>query len=184
MSTSSIVDIIRLLITIDSSSLYLSNQPPPPPTTPSEESRAIKWLKKIHLIHSLIDLFSQSAPISARSVASVYCNVSQAICDLIRITREQILGVLYGGAGGANAGPFGVGGMNTIEDCLGSSSNTPVTFSMDGDDFAKEPSPISSQSLSKSASPSDINALIKNSILEDIERSIFYAYFIGLLFFI
>ena len=107
--------------------------------------------------------------------------MSQAICDLIRITREQILGVLYGGAGGANAGPFGVGGMNTIEDCLGSSSNTPVTFSMDGDDFAKEPSPISSQSLSKSASPSDINALIKNSILEDIERSNFYVYLIGLL---
>ncbi len=71
VNTSAILDIIlRLLTTIDSNEQRL---------------RSIVWLKSIRLIPRLIGLFHHSL------LPQIHSNVSQLMCDIIRISREQIL---------------------------------------------------------------------------------------------
>ena len=71
VNTSAIMDIIlRLLTTIDSNELRI---------------KSIIWLKKINLIGSLTNLFKYDHD------NQIHSNASQLICDIIRITREQIL---------------------------------------------------------------------------------------------
>ena len=76
-------------------------------------------------------------------MASVYCNVSQAICDLIKISREQIMNLIC---------ESNFGGL------LGSDE---ATFRMDQDDGRTQ------RAAGKSLGIPD---LVKSSILEDIER--------------
>lgn len=62
--------LLRLLTTIDNNDL---------------KQRVLKWLTDIDLIKNLINLFSYNYANDAHS------NVSQLLCDIIRISREQLL---------------------------------------------------------------------------------------------
>ncbi|CAF0926140.1 unnamed protein product [Brachionus calyciflorus] len=71
INTSAITDILlRLLTTIDSF---------------ESRSRIIQWLKDIKLINGIVELFSHEYS------NEVHSNASQVLCDLIRISRDQIL---------------------------------------------------------------------------------------------
>ena len=70
VNTSAIMDILlRLLTTIDNNEMRL---------------RVLEWLKRIKMIENLIGLFSSSYD------SQVHSNVAQVLCDIIRISREQI----------------------------------------------------------------------------------------------
>lgn len=141
MNTSSIIDIIRLLATIDNS---------------TTNNRAIKWLKKINLIQNLIALFANIKNINNKNIASVYCNVSQAICDLIKITREQTFNIICDNNTATTMFTTGINNNNMSEE------RTPSDQENSNDEqneVNKEPT-----------GPLDINTLVKNSILENIER--------------
>lgn len=70
INTSAIMDILlRLLTTIDNNDL---------------KKRVFKWLDDIKLIDNLINLFSSTYN------EDIHANVAQLLCDIIRITREQI----------------------------------------------------------------------------------------------
>ena len=62
--------LLRLLTTIDST---------------DSRSKIIDWLKSIKLINGLVELFSY------KHMSEVHSNASQVLCDLIRISRDQIL---------------------------------------------------------------------------------------------
>lgn len=66
---------LRLLTTIDNSRL---------------RSNVIDWLKQIRIVERLVEL------ISCENSSQVQSNVSQLLCDIIRIFREQILTSLDG----------------------------------------------------------------------------------------
>jgi hypothetical protein len=71
LSTSATIDvIIRLLTTVDSIEL---------------RNRINNWLKGIHFIGYLIDTFNYDCD------NQLHSNVSQLICDVIKISREQVL---------------------------------------------------------------------------------------------
>lgn len=71
INTSAIMDILlRLLTTIDGAEMRL---------------RVLEWLKNIKIIEKLVDLFSHEHSNLVQS------NASQVICDIIRISREQLL---------------------------------------------------------------------------------------------
>ena len=71
MNTSAVMDVLlRLLTTIENNEL---------------KQRVLKWLTDIDLIKNLISLFSH------KFTTDVHSNVSQLLCDIIRISREQIL---------------------------------------------------------------------------------------------
>jgi hypothetical protein len=70
INTSAIMDILlRLLTTIDNNDI---------------KKRVFKWLDDIQLINNLINLFSSNFN------EDIHANVSQLLCDIIRIAREQI----------------------------------------------------------------------------------------------
>jgi hypothetical protein len=120
VNTSAVMDIIlRLLTTIDSNELRF---------------KSIAWLKKINLISNLIGLFKQEYD------NQVHSNASQLICDIIRITREQILSYRENNLDFPNIQ------MNTT---FGSNSNN--------------------EENNRENSPHELSDLIKNSLLEDIE---------------
>jgi hypothetical protein len=62
--------LLRLLTTIENNEL---------------KQRVLKWLTDVDLIKNLISLFSHTF------TTDVHLNVSQLLCDIIRISREQIL---------------------------------------------------------------------------------------------
>ena len=62
--------LLRLLTTIENNEL---------------KQRVLKWLTDIELMKNLINLFSH------KFTNDVHSNVSQLLCDIIRISREQIL---------------------------------------------------------------------------------------------
>lgn len=165
MSTSSIVDIIRLLVTIDTTSALSSmSSGDGISNNNNNNNRAIQWLKKIHLVDHLIELFSSSKKLDTRKVASIYCNASQAICDMIRITREQLMNVLC---------------ENNMASLLGMSTGVEdPAFRMDHDGIASE---NNSNNKKYDVKPLDVPALVKSSILEDIERC-YLKFFHSLLF--
>lgn len=71
INTSAVMDVLlRLLTTIENNEL---------------KQRVLKWLTDINLIKNLVSLFSQ------KFTNDVHSNVSQLLCDIIRISREQIL---------------------------------------------------------------------------------------------
>jgi hypothetical protein len=71
INTSAVMDVLlRLLTTIENNEL---------------KQRVLKWLTEINLIKNLISLFSHNY------TNDVHSNVSQFLCDIIRISREQIL---------------------------------------------------------------------------------------------
>jgi hypothetical protein len=145
MNTSSLIDIIRLLATIDNS---------------TTNYRAIKWLKKINLIQNLIALFANAKNINNKNIASVYCNVSQAICDLIKITREQTFNIICDNNTATTMFTTGINNNNNNNNM--SEERTPSEQENSNDEHNevnKEPT-----------GPLDINTLVKNSILENIER--------------
>ncbi len=71
MNTSAISDVLlRLLTTIDNVEM---------------KQRVLHWLNESNLIKSLVGLFSHQYS------NEIHSNVSQLLCDIIRIIREQIL---------------------------------------------------------------------------------------------
>lgn len=157
MNTSSIVDILRLLVTIDSSPGF-SSSCSSSATNNGSNSRAILWLKKIRLIDHLVGLFANDKKLDNRVVASVYCNVSQAICDLVKITRDQIMNLMC-----ENNMAAGLLGVASIDDG--------ATFRMDHDGASSGSGSDSNSNSNKAeVKPLDVPTLVKNSILEDIER--------------
>lgn len=161
MNTSSIVDIIRLLVTIDSSSPSSQNNTN---SSVNPNNRAIQWLKKIRLIDHLAELFASGKKLNNKVIASVYCNASQAIADLIKITREQLMNLLFE----SNVAAGLLVGM--------ANSNDGSTFRMDHDGASSSSSDSNKASESRTL---DVSTLVKNSILEDIER--FFCLFLSLL---
>lgn len=74
LNTSAIIDVIlRILTTVDSNDLRI---------------RSINWLKSVKLIDNLIDTFKHDYD------NQIHSNASQLICDIIKISREQILSLL------------------------------------------------------------------------------------------
>lgn len=158
INISSIVDILRLLVTI------------------SDRNRAVDWLKKIGLIETLVKQFAAAnAPrLNQRVVASVYSNVSQALCDLVKITREYILNVLCGLDSVACSGGGGVSGLGLTGAVTGlgipggfDDFNAVAPFQMDHDDTPRKDvanRPGSNMTIQ------DVAALVNKSILEHIER--------------
>ena len=71
INTSAIIDVLlRLLTTIENNDL---------------RNQVIQWLKRIEIIKHIINLFDY------KYNSLYHSNASQLICDIIRISREQIL---------------------------------------------------------------------------------------------
>ncbi len=71
INTSAIMDILlRLLTTIDNQEM---------------KSRVLEWLNSINIIEKLVELFHYDYSNLVQS------NASQVLCDIIRISREQLL---------------------------------------------------------------------------------------------
>ena len=130
VNTSAILDIIlRLLTTIDSNEQRL---------------RSIVWLKSIRLIARLTGLFHHELP------AQIHSNVSQLMCDIIRISREQILSHRE----------------NQMHEMTSMQMGRP---SFANDIYASSSSSCDSSSRDASDKLSDIKELHSTSLLEDIE---------------
>ena len=79
VNTSAIVDVfLRLLTTIDNYEL---------------RNNVIDWLKQIQIVERLIEL------ISSEQSSQIQSNVSQVLCDIIHIFREQMLTSMDGNSG-------------------------------------------------------------------------------------
>ena len=71
INTSAIIDVIlRFLTTIDNTEM---------------KNKVIQWLKKIQIVKHVINLFD------SKYCGLYHSNASQLICDIVRISREQIL---------------------------------------------------------------------------------------------
>ncbi len=73
INTSAIMDILlRFLTTIDDHQM---------------KKRVLEWLNKIKIIEKIIELLSHTY------TSEVHSNASQILCDIVRISREQIVKV-------------------------------------------------------------------------------------------
>lgn len=158
LNTSSIIDVIRILLTIDSSSgssssnYFLSTTSASAANKNSDLAQgAIKWLKEVRLIDGLVDVFSAAkvGDYDEYDLGSVYSNVTQLITDLIKITREQIFNILDSMNINVNA--------NTSE--INSDSNEDTNGSTK-----------LNETITIESNKQTIASLIKNSILEQIEK--------------
>jgi hypothetical protein len=167
MNTSSIIDIIRLLVTIQTnSSVYstyggISNVDT---NTAILAQNAIRWLKDINLIDRLVDMFKPPVDDTASAATAtaeadptaVYSNVSQLLSDLVKITREQIFNVLEN---------------TNVNSCFGGSNSCENTNDQFGsiDDDSLGANRVN-ETITIENNKHTISSLLKNSILEQIEK--------------